>query len=662
MIERGSVSCELPGKRSPKKKKIAIVGGGFAGLTFAAGLIAKRASVEITIFEERDVLLPLQHGSDTRWLHPQIYNWPGPGSEVTAAMLPIMNWTAARASDVAVQLLSEWKGFADKRRETARLFCNTRHLQVRDAGSKLQIEWIGEGRDPRDGGILNDAQKSAIGASETFDCIVLAVGFGLERDDATSYWRNEEFGQPNLEQPRRTYLISGQGDGAMIDLLRLRVSYFRQDRILDQLFSRKRVLLEVIEKLYSRQRAKRPPSLFNELEKLYNDKGPSSVELNDACNDLRLRLRRDTEVIFHMRQRSFAAVFGPGTSFQNRLLVYLLFKCGGFFPTDIAIPKIVAQHSIADDCIVIRHGTYREEQFQKVLSGNLVQQFNRRVKSGRTLSLTDVPQWAGGYFGFPGSSRQARQLPDVQKKTWRKEYLPSPTNLVASALCSGIAGLLVESHPKDHRLRVTVHRAIVIHGQELLQQACEYQGLLLEGERAAGRTFPADNATIGVAYKCRRIVRSKKRVTNLSLRQTMQKLRLNDASSEMRRDVGFVLAIPLLEAGPLYTAPSPVAGVIYVDSNAPDYYIDDARMAAVVSIAQRFLESLAAPPVEQLGHIRNFPLSELMVSNKRAIQLPESAKRTLELAPVLPPFTNVPFQLNYDVSEFVPTRGTPEAK
>ncbi|QOZ06642.1 FAD/NAD(P)-binding protein [Bradyrhizobium sp. CCBAU 51765] len=660
MIECGLVLCALPGKEPPKKRKLAIVGGGFAGLTFAAGLIAKRANVDITIFEQRDVLLPLQHGSDTRWLHPQIYNWPGPGSEVTAAMLPIMNWTAARASDVAAQLLSEWKNFASRQSERTRLFCNTRHLQIRDAGSTLQIEWIGERRDPRDGGILNDAQKSALGASETFDCIVLAVGFGIERDDATSYWRNEEFGQPSLNQPRKTYLISGQGDGALIDLLRLRVSYFRQDRILDQLFSRKQILMNVIEKLYSRQRAKRPPSLFNELEKLYHATDPSGTELNEACNDLRLRLRRDTEVVLHMRQRSFAAIFGPGTSFQNRLLVYLLFKCGGFFPTDVAIPQIVAQHSIPDDCIVIRHGTYREEQFQKILSGKLVQEFNRRTASGRTLSLTDTAKWSGGYFGFPGSSKQARRLPDVQRKTWRKEYLPSPTNLVVSALCSGIAGLLVESHPKNHRLRVTVHRAIVIHGQELLQQACEYQGLLLEGERAAGRTFPADNATIGVAYKCRQIVRSRKRVKNLSLRQTMQKLRLNDASSEMRRDVGFVLAIPMIESGQVYTAPSPVVGVIYVDSNAPGYYIDDTKLAAVVSIAQRFLESLAAPRVEQLGHVRNFPLSELTRRNKSAPKLPTAARITLELAPLLPPSTNVPFQLNYDVSEFVPTRGTPE--
>jgi hypothetical protein len=131
-IQSGLVSCVIPDRPAPQSLSIAVVGGGFAGLTFAAGLISKHAAVEITIFEERDVLLPLQHGSDSRWLHPQIYNWPGPGSEMTAAMLPIMNWTAARASDVAVRILSDWKVFASKPHAKLKLYCNTWHLQIQE--------------------------------------------------------------------------------------------------------------------------------------------------------------------------------------------------------------------------------------------------------------------------------------------------------------------------------------------------------------------------------------------------------------------------------------------------------------------------------------------------------------------------------------------------
>jgi hypothetical protein len=618
------------------------------------------AAAEITIFEERDVLLPLQHGSDSRWLHPQIYNWPGPGSEMTAAMLPIMNWTAARASDVAVRILSDWRGFANRSHAKVTLYCNTRHLQIQEEGrsGRSRLEWVGEKRDSRDGSILDEAQKSALGASEVFDRVALAVGFGLEADNALSYWRNDWFAQPSLEQPRKTYMVSGAGDGGMIDLLRLRVSSYRQDRILDQLFSRSGDLLSTLKSLYKRQRGMRPPNLFNELERLYGDPSSSGQELRKVCDSLRARLRRDTEVILHIRQRSFGALFGSGTSFQNRLLLYLLFKCGGFVPMTGIQENIAAQHSIVPDCVVTRHGSLTEDQFRRLLSGKIVQDFNRRLKSRRKLSLTDAPQWLGGYFDQPGSRRQAQRLTDVFKKHWRKEYLPGPTNLLASALCASIAGLLVAKHPKNYRLRVTLHRSIVIHGEELLQQACDYQGLSLNHDGGARRTFPATNATIGLAYSCRRIVRSKKRVAASSLRTTMKGLRLNRASSDMRKDVGFVLAIPLLEAGEFYTSPSPVAGVIFIDSNAPNYYVDDSDLTVLVSIAQTFLDDMSKRDLEKLEGIRNFPLAELSKRRKKASELPQAARKTLELASLLPPSARVPYQINYDFSDFAPTKTT----
>jgi hypothetical protein len=55
-------------------RNIAIVGGGFAGLTAAAGLLHKGAE-HISLFEKRATLCPLQSGSDTRWVHPHIYSW-----------------------------------------------------------------------------------------------------------------------------------------------------------------------------------------------------------------------------------------------------------------------------------------------------------------------------------------------------------------------------------------------------------------------------------------------------------------------------------------------------------------------------------------------------------------------------------------------------------
>jgi hypothetical protein len=45
-VEEKLIDCIIPGRRVSKPKKIAIVGGGFAGLTFVAGLIPKQANAE----------------------------------------------------------------------------------------------------------------------------------------------------------------------------------------------------------------------------------------------------------------------------------------------------------------------------------------------------------------------------------------------------------------------------------------------------------------------------------------------------------------------------------------------------------------------------------------------------------------------------------------
>lgn len=637
------------------------MGGGFGGLTMAAGLLEKEAHADITVFEERDTLIPLQHGTDSRWLHPQIYGWPGPRSEVNVAMLPILNWTAARASDVVVQTLTEWRAIARNHQKSVKLYCNARHLQIQHGGrhnEPMRIEWVGEERNPEDATILDDLRKQTAGLSEPFDIVILAIGFGLEKDGALSYWRNETLAQPSLRQPRNTYLVSGQGDGAMIDLLRLRISQFRQDRILDELFTGRDALLTAVRALSERYGGKSDRTgLYSALEQLSRSESGAGSEFQMACDTLRRRLRRDTEVIFRMQQPQFSLLFGPRTSFQNRLLVYMLYRCGGFIPTHSVEKDIVAQYAVPDRFIIRRHGTHREELYERVLSTNLFTSLQRATNRSKPLSLTDEVNWPGGYFGFPGQTQKAGLLSNELKKNWRKEYLPAPTALIASSFCSTIAGYLSIIHPKEHRLRVTLHRAISFGEEEVLQQSCEYQGIRVEPERTSGRTFPAENATIGVAYRCREIIRSRRKITRTKLRQTMNSLKLGDASSEMSKKVGFVLAIPLLEPEHNYTHPRPIVGIIYIDSNAPNFFIDDDHLTVLISMTQSFLDDLASAPPETLGRVRNFPLNTIQTKPVPTRKLPSLAAATLTIVSGLrPPRSPGPFELNYDYSDFVPTQ------
>jgi hypothetical protein len=90
---------------------VAIVGGGIAGLTAAACVLARfEAAITLTLFEQLWDLCPLQQGADARWLHPRIYGWPEYGSRAPGASLPVLNRSEGRASDVARTISSRiWR-------------------------------------------------------------------------------------------------------------------------------------------------------------------------------------------------------------------------------------------------------------------------------------------------------------------------------------------------------------------------------------------------------------------------------------------------------------------------------------------------------------------------------------------------------------------------
>jgi hypothetical protein len=657
---------------SARPLRIGIVGGGFAGLSVAAGLLKKHADASITIFEQRDTLLPLQQGSDSRWLHPRIYDWPSEGSEASVAMLPILNWTAARASDVVVQILAGWKKILDEDAVAKpRLYCNTRHLQVHELSGnskQLRIEWVGESRSEVDGTAVKSDAVAAVGKAEEFDLVILAVGFGLERDAAKSYWRNETLGQPSLDEPRQTFLVSGQGDGAMIDLLRLRISQFRQDRILDELFRGLPNLVNAIKRLYSAHlQDPHEGQLFAELEAL-QDNADTKQDFEQVRQTLSRRLRRDSEVILHLKVKKLSELFESATSrisFQNKVLVYFLYKCGGFIPSSLDEHDLLKQYSIPQARKILRHGTLRDEQLKAILSSPLCTAIEgcRGDAESHSLSQTDVQCWPGGYFGYPGTAKDMRQLGDRVRQHWRKEYLPGPMELLATAFCASIAGALKASYADLGRLRVTLHRTLPFGEDELLQQCCNYVGTkdAKDSKSGAARTFPARKATIGLAYRTRQIVRTRRGASRTELQTAMEALDLNAASRQMSQEVGFVLAIPLLEPETPgeFMSPTPVCGVIYIDSTANDFFVEDHELRQLVLMAQEFLGELERAEESPYHRVRNVPLTGRRQAVPPADPMEEGVPPQLELvSDVNPPKTTGPFQLNYEYSEFLPVGQT----
>lgn len=647
LIETGVV----PNPDEPAKN-IAIVGAGFAGLTLAAALLRKRAAVNIVLFEERDTLLPLQQGSDSRWLHPHIYDWPADYSEASAAMLPVLNWTAARASDVVVQVLAEWRAVVTAAKCPPRLYCNTRHLQIdwsRKVAGNAQVEWIGEQRTPEDG---HDNGTAATGNSEAFAAVVLAVGFGLEKEAMPSYWRNETLGQPSLSQNRATYLVSGQGDGAMIDLLRIRISQYRQDRILEELFHDKPSLKSVLRTIKNDlTTGKSPSSLFSRFEELAS---ASPNEWQSLIKQLQVRLRRDTDAVLHLREsvRSLDNLIEPADrrmSFQNALLVFLLYKCGGFAPSVEDEAELRKRLGISNEHFVRRYGPQKRVQVERLLSSDLA----KLLKPDGQKQKAEI-RWEGGYFGYPGPREYAKTVASHDREGWRKEYLPGPTALAATTITSAIAGLLGALRPQAGNYRVTLHRALELHAETLLQQACEYAGRTDPPRTPTlGRTFSANVATIGQAFGSHRVIRSKKDVAPERLQEAMDLLKLTKDARDMRRGVNFVLAFPILQPSSAYFGITPVAGVVYIDSSSVGFWLNDLEVGQICTVVGDAVRGLDHPK-KQFDRIRNIRLATVRTRTVAPTPLRPDVQFALEEVEVIPPTLEREFQLNFDFSDLVP--------
>ncbi|UPT64919.1 MAG: NAD(P)-binding protein [Hyphomonadaceae bacterium JAD_PAG50586_4] len=647
---------EAGGVADGGSKRIAIVGGGFAGLTAAAALLKKLPDAQITIFEKFDTLLPLQHGCDARWLHPKIYDWPAEGSEASVAMLPLLNWRAARASDVTAEVMGEWQALMGaeakesekaKRAERVKVFCNTRHLQIETQRTeeKVLLEWIGEPRHS-DGG---SREEPSHGGKGRFDYVLLAAGFGIERA-TPSYWRNDEFAQASLSA-RQSYIVSGAGDGGVIDLLRLQISQFRQDRILNELFDDVTALLDAFKKA----QADKVEDLFVEFERIA-DAHPK--EFKAVLEKLRRRIRRDTEVIFKYRTERLSDLIGKDArlSFQNRVLFFLLYQCGAFTPSRKKLRHLADHYFVGPTHIIRRHGVRPEEALSAVLSKDLMEAVE---KSRDALEKqTSQIQWRGGYFAFAGKLGAAKQKPDGEKAKWRKEYLPGPTALMARSFCSTVASILEKRNQSDRRLRVTLHRALIVGEEEFLQQTCRYAGFNLKGgdQDGAGRTFSKEHASIGLAYRSRKIVRSHENVPNEVLAAAMAELNLEEEARQMDDRVGFVLAIPFLEPLTEFTAPNPVSAVLYIDTTS-QMHLSDEEVREIVKICNNWLADIVNSS-KDLDRVYNLRLSAIGRNAPPPAEVSYAITRAFELMDgVLPPETKKPFQLNYDYNDFRPVGG-----
>lgn len=288
--------------------RIAIIGGGAAGITAAAAFaLAMPNLVRIDIYERKEMLLHLQVGNGDRYLHPHLYDWPNEGSTVLEAGLPLLNWTAGTAGEVADHLLST---FLAIQQHTQKISVKTlRRVERVDAalhaGCRVTVEGM-----PGEGGF--------------YDIAILSVGFGYEQyidnEKNHSYWAPHPLSGPiRRESSSHVILISGNGDGGLVDFLTATFEGVSHREICEfivrypGLESALRVLLDIEDAAWSSEKC--AIDIFKEYEAKLLPELPPNLLL-----DVTDKFRPGVEVLLHTRE---SRLFRRESAVLNRFGAFL---------------------------------------------------------------------------------------------------------------------------------------------------------------------------------------------------------------------------------------------------------------------------------------------------------------------------------------------------
>jgi hypothetical protein len=589
---------------------LAVVGGGAFGITCAAA--AQQVGFSVDLFERHQQLLPLQRGCDTRWVHPHSYNWPASGSTGRYARLPILDWQAGTAAQMANQIFSQFEA----RRQTHQyrspviLRCNSEVLKVSGKRGRAQVYF----------------ESSTVSEVRTYGAVVLALGFGLESGEQTDfYWRNDRLGQVEIDPStgfRRRYVVSGTGDGGLVDLFRLTISDFDQGRFWDNWLGRHEDL--IAELRHIRQASLHLKTIYDRLDRFVKHPflGPA---FDERLQELKNRGRIDTNVILSGRSDDFRGCLDlTKISFANALLAFSLYRIGAFRYQPLLEAKGIAEPGSDLDGrkFIYRHGADRYKALS-CIPKRVVDRLRKRDEKGISTSVRLFPP---GWW----TTLEARGDYGSSKGGQRLEFIAPVTLALATVFVRSLADALRARFTVSgsvRHFRVTLHRLLELDGEDWFQQIAPYFG---EGDLdgASGRIFPATGGIVGLACQTGRIVVVRSRTkTTFEKVTTKSKFKTIDAR-EIRKEVRAIFACPIFVPRQTSRTRDRVNLVLFADAVDERAFTDDA-LEMIFDMTTGFLSNLERMLEE--GSIQS-PLSDYSgykILSKSAIRAKISTFRGL---------------------------------
>lgn len=268
-----------------RETDIVIVGAGVAGMTAFAALSS--GGYKVRLYERNSAVLKLQASSKHRYIHPTVNFWPDTKADRTTR-LPFFDWYSSDCPNVIKAFRDQWDHDADKVvRRDPKLPKKVKDLTQSDPLFEYDLKLKGYDPASKRVSLVDEKKKETIEA----DLVLVAIGFGVEDnlgdESQQPYWRDDEL-VDFASREGREILISGAGDGGLIDCLRLVYGGFKKGEFpLDVIDTLERGSFSTRKALQALEAEARKESDVNQRADLFAKRYPALLkELNRPTRDL----------------------------------------------------------------------------------------------------------------------------------------------------------------------------------------------------------------------------------------------------------------------------------------------------------------------------------------------------------------------------------------
>lgn len=586
-----------------KRMRICVIGGGIGGMTFSA--VALKTGFEIMLIEEKPVLLPMQHGCEVRKIHPNIYDWPESGKDSLSpnAVLPVLSWESGTASRVADKIRKEYEKIhseANKLNPDRSIYhCDCKVYRVEDApgtSKKPQIR-------------VNYTKKADGQAYEDFDLLIYAPGYGIELGTeqsveklpiTPSYWRNDDYSQPLVSKQTKTFAIYGTGDGALMDLFRLKIRDFDLDVLLNCLknHSQNFEFLNVYflhlkkewEDLSKEDKDKKKNWLGQKLgeikEEYYNHLIQGYILPNWVSNKKVIIVGKDHEFFEDNLDLRRISLLNAFLSFIIvRKLASRVNDEVVYFSGQAAKQKL---KSIQVEHRIVRFGTDRTAYLKDLQIPESVINGLRDIQEDNALYDNGAQLW---------KYSEIVSLFELQKSNKRIEYYKHETVGICSSFISILARVLKGFLPTKEakkNFRIALHRVIKVEDELCYQQITSYAEncttIDTPDYSVLGSAYPIDRGNVGYAIRTGRslLIKNPPKGKGEGFKKAMIELKM-DSDFQVRKRRAF-LSMPVL-ANTINDKISTNI-VLYIDAETHDFFDRGGVIQVIYHALMGFVESI----------------------------------------------------------------------